>query len=766
MPIKAKYKQTRKLLDSKKWLSRRNLVVVALIAGTAGVVTLLYVNAATDCSSSSKPCADDTNEVGSQQWQLDFHDEFNGTSLDGAKWKTLRGGGAPDGPAAGYPNYTLRPYSSAENVFYKKDNPKVTNGEVTFTLSPEHLEEGPFTYDYTSGLIQSGPTYTFGPPAYVEARIKVPKCNGCWSLFWTLPLPIGTWPPEFDIFEFFQYPVVSYQKLPYFNYHWPPGDNHLPPSPYGDTKVDYTGEYHTYGMYWDGKKAIPYLDGVAYPARAATQSMTSLNMYLIFQLSAGRKYPVDGNGIKQMSIDWVRVWKPKKTVEDNSPPDTTINNVTVSNANATATFSSNEAGSSFECNLDNAVSWKACSSPQQYTNLVNGSHTLKVRAKDAAGNTDQSPATKTFTISGTNPPPTDTTAPQLTITSPANNAIVSGNTTINANASDNVGITKVEFSVDNTLKMTDTATPYNYSINTLSYPNGNHTVKVIAYDAAGNTKTANLTLNIQNADITPPNSPASLSGNITQPTTDSTGKVSLSWPAASDNPGGSGIKAYLIYRNDKAISFVAANQLSYIDTNLSTGTYSYTIRSLDYADLTSTTASPVFKATLNAPPQPDTQAPSVPAGLTAASPAPTQVNLSWKASTDNGGSGIAGYNVYRNGSNTPINSQLITTTSFGDGTVDPETAYSYQIEAVDGAGNKSSKSSSVSTTTKQVKRSDLNGDNTINIFDLSRLAANWQKANPTRAEGDINGDGKIDVFDLSMIASDWGEVRNHRLISI
>jgi PPIC-type PPIASE domain len=69
-------------------------------------------------------------------------------------------------------------------------------------------------------------------------------------------------------------------------------------------------------------------------------------------------------------------------------------------------FSADEAGSTFECSLDNSA-FAACTPPQQYAGLSDGPHTLTVRAVDRVGNTDATPATRGWTI--------DTTAPQTTI---------------------------------------------------------------------------------------------------------------------------------------------------------------------------------------------------------------------------------------------------------------------------------------------------------------------------------------------------------------
>ncbi|MEA2165718.1 MAG: hypothetical protein QOK37_3845 [Thermoanaerobaculia bacterium] len=84
----------------------------------------------------------------------------------------------------------------------------------------------------------------------------------------------------------------------------------------------------------------------------------------------------------------------------------------------------------------------------------------------------------------------DTTAPTVSITAPANGATVSGTVSITASASDNVGVTKVEFYVDGALKSTDTTSPYSYSWDSTSVANGSHSLIAKAYDAALNVGTS------------------------------------------------------------------------------------------------------------------------------------------------------------------------------------------------------------------------------------------------------------------------------------
>ncbi|MBA3431269.1 MAG: hypothetical protein H0U16_07295, partial [Actinobacteria bacterium] len=85
---------------------------------------------------------------------------------------------------------------------------------------------------------------------------------------------------------------------------------------------------------------------------------------------------------------------------DVTPPDTTIDSGpsgTVTASSANFVFSASEAASTFECRLDDG-SWGSCTSPMSYASLQAGSHTFDVRATDAAGNTDQTPASRTWTI--------------------------------------------------------------------------------------------------------------------------------------------------------------------------------------------------------------------------------------------------------------------------------------------------------------------------------------------------------------------------------
>ena len=94
----------------------------------------------------------------------------------------------------------------------------------------------------------------------------------------------------------------------------------------------------------------------------------------------------------------------------------------------------------------------------------------------------------------------DTTAPTTSITAPANGATMSGTVSVTASASDNVGVTKVEFWLDGALRTTDTSSPYSWSWDTTAFANSAHSLVTKAYDAAGNVGTSStVTVTVNNS---------------------------------------------------------------------------------------------------------------------------------------------------------------------------------------------------------------------------------------------------------------------------
>jgi hypothetical protein len=110
---------------------------------------------------------------------------------------------------------------------------------------------------------------------------------------------------------------------------------------------------------------------------------------------------------------------------DATPPDTSIDSGpagTDNNPDARFAFSATESGSAFQCSLDGSA-FAACSSPKSYSSVGDGSHTFRVRAIDPAGNTDATPATRTWTV--------ENTATAVTIPAEADTYAVSNTTSTN-----------------------------------------------------------------------------------------------------------------------------------------------------------------------------------------------------------------------------------------------------------------------------------------------------------------------------------------------
>ncbi|KQS98804.1 glycoside hydrolase family 48 protein [Cellulomonas sp. Leaf395] len=224
-------------------------------------------------------------------------------------------------------------------------------------------------------------------------------------------------------------------------------------------------------------------------------------------------------------------------------------------------------------------------------------------------------------------------------------------------------------------------------------PSTAYSYTVRAKDVAGNVSAASSALSVTTkaapSDTTAPSVPTGLSASaVTQ------NSLTLSWSASTDNAGGSGLAGYDVYRGTTKVG--STTSTSYSDTGLTAATaYSYTVRAKDVAGNISAASSALSVTTLPATTL-DTIAPSVPAGLVATTVTETSVALTWTASTDTGGSGLAGYDVYRG--TTKVGTP--TSASYTDSGLTAATAYQYTVRARDNAGNVSAASSALSVTTK------------------------------------------------------------------
>ncbi|MBS0581153.1 MAG: fibronectin type III domain-containing protein [Proteobacteria bacterium] len=321
--------------------------------------------------------------------------------------------------------------------------------------------------------------------------------------------------------------------------------------------------------------------------------------------------------------------------------------------------------------------------------LGSTSYSYRVRAKDAAGTTGP--------YSGSASAVTATAVPGA----PTNlSAAVPNSTQINLSwgAATEQGGTVSQYLIErcqgsgcSSFTQVGTASGLTYSDTGLAGTT-NYSYRVRAKDSLGTTGAYSNIVSATTATATPtaPGSLAAASGGPTQ--------VNLAWTAATETGGT--ISQYLIERCQGAgcTSFVqvgTASGVSFADTGLAAATsYSYRVRARDtlgntgpYSNVaTVSTAAATFTA---------------PGALTAVSAGATQINLSWSAATESGGT-ISQYLIERcQGAGCGNFTQVGTASglTYADTGLTGSTSYSYRVRAQDGTGSTSAYSNVASVTT-------------------------------------------------------------------
>ncbi len=203
-----------------------------------------------------------------------------------------------------------------------------------------------------------------------------------------------------------------------------------------------------------------------------------------------KSYFVDVNGVMSSSTD--RAFT--VNVDSTAPSISNILTPTISTTTATVTWDTDETSTS-QIIYGTTISYGATTTLDA-TAVTNHSVALtgltqntlyhyKVISVDAAGNgatsTDQ-----TFTTAAT-----DASAPSSTITSPSSGDSVAGTITINASATDNIGVLGVKFYYNTTLiGSEDTTSPYSISLDTTTLSDGSYNLRAVARDAVGNIATS------------------------------------------------------------------------------------------------------------------------------------------------------------------------------------------------------------------------------------------------------------------------------------
>jgi chitodextrinase len=275
------------------------------------------------------------------------------------------------------------------------------------------------------------------------------------------------------------------------------------------------------------------------------------------------------------------------------------------------------------------------------------------------------------------PPPGDTTAPTVSVSSPTGGQRVAGNVAVAAQASDNVGVSRIDLLVDGAVVGTANAASASTTWNTTGSADGNHTVSARAVDAAGNVgSSAPVSVTVDNTAPAVPSGVTATAGD---------GTVTVDFGGGASAAAATDLAGYDVRMKATSSTTwgapVATTSTSRTFTGLANGTsYDFAVRSRD--DLGNTSG---WSTTVSATPTVstgDTQPPTTPAGFSYTRTR-TSVQVCWNPSSDN--VGVAGYWVSLNGS------WVATATSACQqiNGLSRNTSYTVGVRAFDAAGNAS-----------------------------------------------------------------------------
>ena len=178
-------------------------------------------------------------------WDLIWHDEFDGNTIDSSNWTYDLGGG-------GWGNGEMQVYTDAS------ENARLENGLLVIEARKEELENGGFQFTSARLKTQGLQTFQYGR---IEARIKVPQGKGFWPAFWMLGenFPEVGWPDcgEIDIMEY----VGREPDLVIGTMHGPGYSGALGLSRWNRQNYNIADDFHTFAIEWDANQISWFYDG-------------------------------------------------------------------------------------------------------------------------------------------------------------------------------------------------------------------------------------------------------------------------------------------------------------------------------------------------------------------------------------------------------------------------------------------------------------------------------------------------------------------------
>ena len=223
-------------------------------------------------------------------WEMRFSDEFDGASLDNARWDD-RSSAEADGGRGNKGNKQLE-WNRAANC-------AVAGGELTMTAKRERVTSGSSgeRYDWTSCLISSTPAYAF-QYGYIEERAVLPTQRGFWPAFWTWQAQNVNRPVETDVYEYY---TARSDVLEMTQHSGASGacTFRLPFDPAAD--------WHVYGVAIEPSGTTWYVDGKEVCRTAATSDGTA-NIISNLAVDAANPPASDTRSVVKR-VDYIRAWQ-------------------------------------------------------------------------------------------------------------------------------------------------------------------------------------------------------------------------------------------------------------------------------------------------------------------------------------------------------------------------------------------------------------------------------------------------------------------------
>jgi len=277
---------------------------------------------------------------GGKGWRLVWSDEFEGDSLDRAKW-------TPEESCWGGGNNERQCYTDrAENIDIVNGLLRLIAQEEAFTgpeFPPEFNQSGTRTQSYTSGKLRTRGLQDWKYGRFA-ARLKAPKGQGTWPAFWMLPSEdiYGGWAlsGEIDIVEMVNLgapcsdcPGSLEENRAYGTIHfgdeWPGNQSNGKTTEIPVERLPDDG-YHVYAIEWGEGRIQWFLDDVLYHRVDAGDWFTASPLaegnpnapfdqrfYMMLNFAVGGNFPENTNlqtfdpaaFPNQLLVDWVRVYE-------------------------------------------------------------------------------------------------------------------------------------------------------------------------------------------------------------------------------------------------------------------------------------------------------------------------------------------------------------------------------------------------------------------------------------------------------------------------